>query len=212
MKVVKYIPINLGIYHSNLSLSHAHVSYPRAWLSLWRNETTPKFNNVLGTDSISHKASYCKISQSIEVVRSGIKRLISLWNFAGFSAAVLPPRCPIPSPHPTPTPPPLTPPTEALSHWGIIMKHSAWMNFRRINISSCGIHVWYLWSKNMLKVLLTHWGRVTHICVNKLTIIGSDNGLSPGRRQAIIRTNAGILLIGYLGTTSSDILIKIHTF
>ena len=29
-----------------------------------------------------------------------------------------------------------------------------------------------------------------------LTIIGSDNGLSPGRRQAIIRTNVEILLIG----------------
>ena len=40
------------------------------------------------------------------------------------------------------------------------------------------------------------WGRVTHICVGKLTIIVSDNGLSPGRRQAIIWTNAGILLIG----------------
>ena len=36
--------------------------------------------------------------------------------------------------------------------------------------------------------LLTHWGRVTHICVGKLTIIASDNGLSPGRRQAIIWT------------------------
>ena len=33
---------------------------------------------------------------------------------------------------------------------------------------------------------LTHWDRVTHICVSKLTIIASDNGLSPGRRQAII--------------------------
>ena len=33
---------------------------------------------------------------------------------------------------------------------------------------------------------LIHWGRVTHICVGKLTIINSDNGLSPGRRQAII--------------------------
>ena len=33
---------------------------------------------------------------------------------------------------------------------------------------------------------LTHWGQVTHICVSKLTIIGSDNGLSPGRRLAII--------------------------
>ena len=37
---------------------------------------------------------------------------------------------------------------------------------------------------------LTHWGRVTHICVNELTIIVSDNGLSPIRRQAIIGTNA----------------------
>ena len=34
--------------------------------------------------------------------------------------------------------------------------------------------------------LLTNWGRVTHICVSKLTIVGSDNGLSPDRRQAII--------------------------
>ena len=53
---------------------------------------------------------------------------------------------------------------------------------------------------------------MTHICVNKLTIIGSDNGLSPGRRQAIIWTNAGILLIGSLGTKFSEILIEIHTF
>ena len=59
---------------------------------------------------------------------------------------------------------------------------------------------------------LTHWGRVTHTCVGKLTIIGSDNGLSPGRRQAIIWTNAGILLIGPLGTNFSDILIEILTF
>ena len=59
---------------------------------------------------------------------------------------------------------------------------------------------------------LTHWGRVTHICVSKQTIIGSDNGLSPGRRQAIIWTNAGILLIGPLGINFSEILIEILTF
>ena len=59
---------------------------------------------------------------------------------------------------------------------------------------------------------LTHWGRVTHICVAKLTIIASDNGLSPGRRKAIIWTNAGLLLIGPLGTTLNEILIEIHTF
>ena len=59
---------------------------------------------------------------------------------------------------------------------------------------------------------LTHWGWVMHICVGKLTIIGSDNGLSPERRQAIIWTNAGILLIGPLGTNFSEILIGIQTF
>ena len=53
---------------------------------------------------------------------------------------------------------------------------------------------------------------MTHICVSKLTIIGSDNGLSPDRRQAIILTNAGILLIGPLGTNFSELLIEILTF
>ena len=64
----------------------------------------------------------------------------------------------------------------------------------------------------MMYLLLTHWGRVTHICVVDLTINDSDNGLSPGRRQAIIWTNAGILLIRPLGTNVSEILIEIHTF
>ena len=59
---------------------------------------------------------------------------------------------------------------------------------------------------------LTHWGRVTHICVFNLTIIGSDNGLSPGRRQAITWTNVGILLIGPLATNFSEMFIEIHTF
>ena len=61
-------------------------------------------------------------------------------------------------------------------------------------------------------VSLNHWGRVTHICVSDLTIIGSDNGLLPGRRQAIIWTNAGILLNGPLGTNFSEILIGIKIF
>ena len=61
---------------------------------------------------------------------------------------------------------------------------------------------------NPLEVHLTHWGQVTHICF----IIGSDNGLSPGRRQAIFWTNAGILLIGPLGTNFSEISSEIHTF
>ena len=56
------------------------------------------------------------------------------------------------------------------------------------------------------------WGRMTHICVSNLIIIASDNGLSPGRRQAIIWTNAGISLIGPLGTNFSENFIEIITF
>ena len=44
------------------------------------------------------------------------------------------------------------------------------------------------------------------------TIIGSDNGLSPVRRQDIIWTNAGILSIGPLGTNFSEILMEIKYF
>ena len=69
-----------------------------------------------------------------------------------------------------------------------------------------------LWLSQNPILALTHWGRVTHICVGKLTIIGSDNGLSPERRRAIIWTNAGILLIGPLGTNFSEMLIEIQTF
>ena len=52
------------------------------------------------------------------------------------------------------------------------------------------------------------------ICVGKLTIIGSDNGLWSDRRHAIcylnprVWTNAGILLIWPLGTNFSEILIE----
>ena len=63
-----------------------------------------------------------------------------------------------------------------------------------------------------MSMWLTHWGQVTHICVSKLTFIGSDKGLSPERRQAIIWTNAGILSIGPLGTNFSEFLIEIQTF
>ena len=59
---------------------------------------------------------------------------------------------------------------------------------------------------------LTHWGQVTHKCVSYQATIGSDNGLLPSRRQAIIGTNAGIFLIWPLGTKFSEILIEIHIF
>ena len=88
---------------------------------------------------------------------------------------------------------PLSKAMNEIAHWAHI--YQSYLCF-----TSCN-----LW----LFVVLTHWGRVTHICVGYLTIIGPDNGLSPGRRQAIIWTNAGILLISPLGTNFDEILIKI---
>ena len=72
------------------------------------------------------------------------------------------------------------------------------------------VHSWY--TQTYVFHVLTHWGRVTHICVDNLTNIGPDNGLSPGRRQAIIWTNAGILLIGPWETKFIEILIGIQAF
>ena len=61
--------------------------------------------------------------------------------------------------------------------------------------------------------LLTHFIEVKcRICVSGITIISSDNGLSPGQRQATNWTNAGKLLIEPFGTNFSEILIEIYTF
>ena len=56
------------------------------------------------------------------------------------------------------------------------------------------LHCWNnkTWIYRWFVSFSTHWGRVTYIYVSKLTIIGSDNGLSPGRRQAIIWTKDAI--------------------
>ena len=101
-----------------------------------------------------------------------------------------------------------------LSAWIIIFR----FKFKR-NCSLC-VELTYIkqhilnicFPPNRYQVILTHWGRVTHICVCKLTIISSDNGLLPGRRPAIIWTNARILLVGPLETNFSEILIEIHIF
>ena len=74
-----------------------------------------------------------------------------------------------------------------------------------------------MWVCNFAAILCmgdvsTYWGGVTHICIKKFTITGSDNGLSPGQRQAIIWTNAGILLTDHLGKNFSETLIEIYTF
>ena len=73
--------------------------------------------------------------------------------------------------------------------------------------------MWLCWYAMSLEIYtLIHWGRVMHIYISKLSIIGSDNGLSPDRRQAIIWTNAGMLLIRTLGTNFSDFLSQIRAF
>ena len=61
-------------------------------------------------------------------------------------------------------------------------------------------------------LIVTHWCRVTHICISKLTSIGLNNGFTPYRRQAIIRTNVGISLIRASWTDFSEILSEINTF
>ena len=96
--------------------------------------------------------------------------------------------------------------------------------FRIVN---CGSRVWIymymVWSFNIISasglaltvsshVYITHWGRVTHICVSKLSINGSDNVLWPCWHQAVIWTNYGILLIRKVGTYLSENLSEIHTF
>ena len=50
-----------------------------------------------------------------------------------------------------------------------------------------------------------------YICVIKLNIIGSDNGLSPGRFEAIIWNNVGLLLIFNLNR-NSYIIIQENAF
>ena len=82
-------------------------------------------------------------------------------------------------------------------------------------VASYGIIFIYLINNGiypLLEPVLTHWGRVIHVCVSKSTIIGSDKGLSPGWWQAIIWTNIWILSIPTLETNSSETLGKSRTF
>ena len=102
-------------------------------------------------------------------------------------------------------------------HVSINVAPFRWSNVIRLWNSSGWNRLCYKHSKWCQYIIcagfyLTHWGRVTHICVSELPIIGSDNGLSPDRRQAIIWTNAGILLVGHLGINFSEILIEILTY
>ena len=62
-----------------------------------------------------------------------------------------------------------------------------------------------IWNHRNIKIrFLTHWGRVAHKYVSKLTTIGS------GRHQIIIWTNAAILFIVPFRTNYSEMLIDIN--
>ena len=112
------------------------------------------------------------------------------------------------------------------THWfeqllGVVKKYIIiWTNIGQIlyviiwtNVVQVFVAIWrHQGPSCILLSYLTHWGWVTHICVSKLTTIGSDNGLLHGRRQAIIWTIAAILFIGPLGTNFNEILIGIQTF
>ena len=117
------------------------------------------------------------------------------------------------------------PPSSFINIWGALPSPSinTWclpgpfscplqMEFIEISLNTAEMSIFGLHGRKWREHDLTHWGRVTHICVSKLTIIGSDNGLSPGRRQAIIWTNAGILLIRTSGTNFREIISQINSF
>ena len=94
--------------------------------------------------------------------------------------------------------------TVATSHVSYVSVKRDCRIFHIVGIILC------LWNSTVAS--LTHWGQVMHICVSKLPIIGSYNGVSPVRRQAITWTKVGILLIGPLGTNVSEILSRIQIF
>ena len=84
-----------------------------------------------------------------------------------------------------------------------VSKNGHLLELKSINVC----HVGRRWNVYVV-IGSTNLARVTHICVCNLTIIGPDNGLSPGRRQAIIWTSAGLLQTGPL----REILIEIQSF
>ena len=98
--------------------------------------------------------------------------------------------------------------------WILILTQHPWYSWIRFMFCYMTVVVYYRFPYQYLLIdtevipLFSHWGQVAHICVGKLTIIGSDNG----RRQAIIRTNAGMLLIATRETNVNKILIAIHAF
>ena len=61
-------------------------------------------------------------------------------------------------------------------------------------------------------MVFTHLDLVMHFASVNWAIIGLDNGLPPIQRQAITWTNVGLLLIGPLETSFSEIWINKTVF
>ena len=97
------------------------------------------------------------------------------------------------------------------NHWFKWFEFPCGMHYKEYSVSWQVSWNIYVILQPLNELCLTHWSRETHICVCEHANIGSDNGLSPHRRQAIIWTNAGILSIGPLGTNFNEISIGIQT-
>ena len=95
-----------------------------------------------------------------------------------------------------------------LQDWLMIIENWSRQGLGERLVCSCwriGMSLWSTIGVNSLRP------SDTHALVNK-AIIGSDNGLSPVRRQAIIWNNVGIMLIGTLGKNSVRFESKYKTF
>ena len=154
----------------------------------WHNSRKIPASN-LRLYSLSGKTSYRKISWSLEAARFGFKLFQSLWNLAGTSAALLPScllnfRAIRPLQHP-------------ISRLRGFTRFGGKTSYRLVNRGPGGSTYYLIEAKWCIYASINYAN------------FGSDNGLSPVRRQSIIWTNAGILKAGALRTYFSQININI---
>ena len=108
-------------------------------------------------------------------------------------------------------------------HWLVFLYPSGLLHWHCGNLTIAPVPAkqpWWIWINTSCEFIMNDCITTTKqsttkpcayflgytVCVSDLIIIGSDNGLSFGRCQAIIWTNAGILLLRHLGTKFSGIL------
>ena len=96
-----------------------------------------------------------------------------------------------------------------LTQCWVIISETLWhWTERNLTRNVQDIYPWYKFQNYKS----THWDQVTHICVSKLAIIGSDNGFLLRWCQANIWTNAWILVIWPLRTNFIENLLGIQRF